>query len=1313
MTKIPQGEEKFMKWRKKASKVKDDSQQDKKGNHFEKLTPFVDADISKYKEMLDFALITEGNDDITNVAMTGLYGSGKSSVIETYKKRKKDDLRFLSISLSHYDGTNDIDTKELEGKIVNQLLHQINHKRIPKTIFKAKSNSSKLSIIGYAVGIVFLFGLIYGWFNKISAVKNFLLLNFQSKPLVNFLKNGWFDAVWLLVIGIISLILLYKLIKLQANEKLIKALTVSGNSVEILEESKESYFDKFMNDVIYLFANSGADVIVFEDLDRFNDSTIYEKLQEINILANKRMMLNMEFLHFPKMKRWILRKFSFIMRKNIPQKLVFLYLIRDDAFESKDRTKFFDFVIPIVPTMDGSNSYTKFIEIFERMEIYKYFNPSLLKKLSLYIDDYRLLKNVANEYFVYEGRINGTKNSLNLDKNKLLALVIYKNLFPRDFSELQYRKSYINAILSQKNNLISERKNLIELERKKVVGMIQQAESEKLKSIDELDALYLKTPIDYNLVVDGKYEKDFNERSAFIAAVKNSNYDIIKRTTDYYGRFNNTSYNIKSEFDAFTGDDTYLSRLLNIKNYSEEGHKALLLKKAEIEEQLNDARSIGMKDLLFEQSDTFFEDIINRSEKVPEYDVNKKKIVEVSKFLYLQKSDYFPLLKFLVREELIDEKYSDYMTYFYKGDLSRNDRNFIRSVYDFKPEEFSYHIDTPEKVISDISETDFVRYGIKNLDLALWIMKNSFSHGSYYNLLIENLRKNETWDFIYEFYEKAKSEDELLIFFNKLHSQWPEFVIRLVSESSQFSDEDKLQYLSDYLTNMNHDSITSLEDLNILTQYIGNSYLLSGDYLTKNELLELLPYFAELGINFLDISNENIDLELIREIVKLKIFRTTKDNIESVIQAYGQNISNEDFSSRNYTAIKLLNNNEINEALFNVNNFGVYLKQYLDFGGEVLSDSSKDAIEIFNSSHIKDDDKSSYANRLVLDPKLQSIVDIEDSKLWEGIVKKQNLVISSDNIISLLKENDWKLNIGLTDFINTSLDASLLIDTQELDDEEISMVFNEFASDSNLKESLYISILESMNLFYRTTIPESVPSSRKKLLIKNSIIKFSNENLVSLRTTYPEGLTDFALVNFEKYIETISNEVNVDHYNELIKFLQSNRFSFDQSKQIIDLAGRMISVNYPYSEEIKEYILEHAFDDGDLDYLIGEYFNFGKSLEFSVYNLISKKEYLAKIIDEKKVISNELLDILLFDSNVDTELRNQLLLNQITSISATELLKYPSIPQEFLDVLHRKKIRVSNTAMNSKFAEAYQKKDWVTKINEDDGDLVIQGRKVL
>lgn len=165
------------------------SEIDKEEYHFEKLTPFSDADISKYKEMLDFALIIENNDDVTNVAMTGLYGSGKSSVIETYKKQRKGKLKFLSISLSHYDGTNDIGTKELEGKIVNQLLHQINSKKIPKTIFKAKSNISRFTIFSYTLGLVFLIGMIYGWFNKIATIKNFLLSNFPSSFLNKFYKN--------------------------------------------------------------------------------------------------------------------------------------------------------------------------------------------------------------------------------------------------------------------------------------------------------------------------------------------------------------------------------------------------------------------------------------------------------------------------------------------------------------------------------------------------------------------------------------------------------------------------------------------------------------------------------------------------------------------------------------------------------------------------------------------------------------------------------------------------------------------------------------------------------------------------------------------------------------------------------------------------------------------------------------------------------------------------------------------------------------------------------------------------------------------
>lgn len=45
---------------------------------FQKLTPIKNADINIYKDAIDFALM---DDDIRNVAVTGGYGSDKSSVL--------------------------------------------------------------------------------------------------------------------------------------------------------------------------------------------------------------------------------------------------------------------------------------------------------------------------------------------------------------------------------------------------------------------------------------------------------------------------------------------------------------------------------------------------------------------------------------------------------------------------------------------------------------------------------------------------------------------------------------------------------------------------------------------------------------------------------------------------------------------------------------------------------------------------------------------------------------------------------------------------------------------------------------------------------------------------------------------------------------------------------------------------------------------------------------------------------------------------------------------------------------------------------
>ena len=110
--------------------------------NFEKLTPNKEADISVYEEAIEFVF---DNSDVTNIAISGAYGAGKSSVIESYEK-KHYDKNFLHISLAHFEPAEDNNSEDtvkettLEGKILNQLIHQIPVDRIPQTNFRVKKD---------------------------------------------------------------------------------------------------------------------------------------------------------------------------------------------------------------------------------------------------------------------------------------------------------------------------------------------------------------------------------------------------------------------------------------------------------------------------------------------------------------------------------------------------------------------------------------------------------------------------------------------------------------------------------------------------------------------------------------------------------------------------------------------------------------------------------------------------------------------------------------------------------------------------------------------------------------------------------------------------------------------------------------------------------------------------------------------------------------------------------------------------------------------------------------------------------------------
>ncbi|WP_208559315.1 hypothetical protein [Marinilactibacillus kalidii] len=475
------------------------------------LSPSKKMNINHYQIFLDDMFRLE---DVSNVGVTGPYGSGKSSTIESYKMKNKE-KKFIHISLGKYDTDNDDEktelskqeikksTKEIEGKIINQLLHQVETKRVPQAFAKVKKNNSSFAVFIWSLVVPLMLGLLTYvimfnyWVNFVTTYDLFSSQNFIINPMTR--------VVSAIILAIFVGVLTYKFGEAQINRTIVKKISFRGNEIELYKNDKNSFFDEHLNEVVYLFENSDADVIVFEDLDRYNNPDVFRKLRELNQLINKRISEN-------------------LTEQEPKKKLIFLYLIKDDIFVSKDRAKFFDLIIPIVPVVTSSNSYNKIIDIFEK-EISEEGNDnsnqaedklskSFLRKLSFYLDDMRLIINIYNEYKIY----NATINTADLSVDKLLAVITYKNVFPRDFSDLQYNKGFLYTLINKKDSLLSNKIEEIDSKIEIKEEKMKNLEKEKISSIVELQMIYLQTD---NILVNSKTESEYGSRSVYVQEILN------------------------------------------------------------------------------------------------------------------------------------------------------------------------------------------------------------------------------------------------------------------------------------------------------------------------------------------------------------------------------------------------------------------------------------------------------------------------------------------------------------------------------------------------------------------------------------------------------------------------------------------------------------------------------------------------------------------------------------------------------------------------------------------------------------------------
>ena len=278
-----------------------------KVNEFNALTHDILRENKKgYTKALDYAM---SNNDIKNIAITGRYGAGKSTVWNTYKKNKAinnisesfEELKkcqfkmfFLKLSeslkakifnnviticLGKYEDKNNNKNEEVnrvERQIINQILAQINVKKIPLSKYNFEGNASKFKLFFSIIVSLLFIGSIFLWTFRTDILET--------------LKNKGMTELKILILScgmfvFSSSVFLYHFYR--KNKVKFSKLNYKGTEAQFNETNNdETILERDMKEIVYLLSSSKTRIVVFEDLDRYDNVDIFIKLKELNFLLN-------------------------------------------------------------------------------------------------------------------------------------------------------------------------------------------------------------------------------------------------------------------------------------------------------------------------------------------------------------------------------------------------------------------------------------------------------------------------------------------------------------------------------------------------------------------------------------------------------------------------------------------------------------------------------------------------------------------------------------------------------------------------------------------------------------------------------------------------------------------------------------------------------------------------------------------------------------------------------------------------------------------------------------------------------------------
>lgn len=363
--------------------------------------------IKKYERELLAALNVEEQPETRNIAISGAIGAGKSAFIHAFTERNPQFkyTRFFLPALSEINTPITPDSNENEKVVLEQLLCSITGElpddikaQQPKTrgwrkvigVILALLTSYSIATLGYLSGSMGI--------DQSTAVKALHL--YLPDPMLAFAKK------YAPLLAELSLFLVATLLIMYLFTGLLK--TGQRKRLTRLESSADrSDVSNYLHQINHAFNHSRYDIVIVENLTSPCQRAALETLYCVNGYLNG--------------------------SGHIKQPIYFVYVLADEILTASERTRFFDLIIPIIPAPNAENVGP---ELYKQLKTInsREMDKALIYNVASAIDDMKLMTNIVNEFHIYLDQLSPDYKALN--KNKLFAMVVIKNLYPKEHAEL-------------------------------------------------------------------------------------------------------------------------------------------------------------------------------------------------------------------------------------------------------------------------------------------------------------------------------------------------------------------------------------------------------------------------------------------------------------------------------------------------------------------------------------------------------------------------------------------------------------------------------------------------------------------------------------------------------------------------------------------------------------------------------------------------------------------------------------------------------------------------------------------------------------